>query len=224
MANVVNNGNILNAVANRMKGFEKAAGESYFIAATVALSRGGSKKNMETKVFGTEKPSSTFNNAFTYAGNFLASTFLASHRTAIADMGIDDASAYVIRVMKSHMAELKVSSFSAYAKVCKYARFEDLPPATVEEEPEDAAEEPAPAPETGNEGARPPVSDAAKEEAEAQEADKAKLLAKRAAEVAAEREAAVMDILPQLPDDALARIAAALNNLLIDRQQEANAA
>lgn len=137
----------LSAIATRVQTIDGAfTWKRYTALATLARLSGATKKIVEAKIFGTEKPSKDFNNAWSRAGNVYSVLFSGDKDkcASIRCMGIDDAEKAMVAAIDGHMAALEVNGKNAYDAVIEYACKADIPAAEVEPE---AAPEPAPAPE-----------------------------------------------------------------------------
>lgn len=138
----------LNAVAARIKSIDSGVQwKRYTALALLARLTGQKKSIVETLVFGKDKPSKDFNNAWTRGGKVFA-MFLATDRERSAAMrvhGIDDAEQAAIQIILDHMSALEVNGKNAYDQVIEYACKDDIPVAepVVDEPDADATNAPA---------------------------------------------------------------------------------
>ncbi|MEX0409332.1 hypothetical protein ABGN05_27190 [Aquibium sp. LZ166] len=106
---------------------------AYTAAQILAMTRGTKKTVLATKVFGQDKPSSTYRNCWSLAEKVFASTFADTHRKAVVELGLDEALAYVQKVLDQHMMGLKVTNQKDYTALAHFTSVEDMP--AVEPEP-----------------------------------------------------------------------------------------
>ncbi|MGQ7794522.1 hypothetical protein ACUN0C_19125 [Faunimonas sp. B44] len=189
------------ALVSRFVAAEKSAGITYTALAALAIVKGVKWSTLETSVFGSGKPSSTFRNAKATAMKFFkARLSLLDLKVEVLDMGIEEAVDATIAAIEEHMRDLKQTSFEAYRKVADCVSAANLPPEADDAAAEAEAEaEAAPA-----EAELPPISAAEVEPGLAFD----DLLA---------RVAAMTD------PDQLVKLAAAVNARLVDLQQAQNA-
>jgi hypothetical protein len=128
-------GYTLNGVAGRIRDLENKVGGAYYVALCwLAMNRSsgkGAKAALETKIFGKEKPASTFRNAWRIADKAFAEGFHAGHRRSVLEMGLDDAVKFAMECLDAHRVALGVSNMADYEAVCKFATKADIP-ASVE--------------------------------------------------------------------------------------------
>lgn len=133
----------LKAVAGRIQKIDSTINWKLYTAlATLARLSGHKKSVVETAVFGQDKPSKDFGNAWSRGGRVFG-TLLSGDKDKQAElrvMGIDEAETEMIRIIDAHMTALGVKGKNAYDAVIDYLSKEDIPAA-----PEPEAEEPAPA-------------------------------------------------------------------------------
>ncbi len=139
-------GYTLSGVAGRIRDLENKVGGAYYVALCwLAMNRAsgkGSKAALETKIFGKEKPTSTFRNAWRIADKAFAEGFHAGHRQTVATMVLDDAVKFAVEALDAHRTALGVTTMKEYEELCKYASKEAVP--APEPEAETVAEAPAP--------------------------------------------------------------------------------
>lgn len=146
----------LAAVAARVQKLDSTfTWKAYTALATLARVTGATKKVVEAKIFGTEKPSKDFNNAWSRAGH-VYSRFYGSPEAAatVRLMGIDDAEKSAIKAIDDHMTALGVGGKNAYDLVIEFGSKEEIEAAAkaaadsgVNDEP-GAAPASVPAPDT----------------------------------------------------------------------------
>ncbi|MGQ7794426.1 hypothetical protein ACUN0C_18630 [Faunimonas sp. B44] len=187
------------ALVERMVKAEKSAGITYCALGALAIVKGMKWSTLETSVFGSGKPSSTFRNAKATAMKFFkARLSLLPLKVDVLEMGIDAAVEAVIEAIEAHMKDLGQTSFEAYRKVADCVSADNLPP-----EADDAAAE-------------------AEAEAEAKPAEAEAEAEAKPAE--ADAFAAMLATVAAMTDpDQLVKLAAAVNARLVDLQQAANA-
>ena len=100
---------------------------AYTAAQILAMTRGTKKTVLATKVFGQDKPSSTYRNCWSLAEKVFASTFSDTHRKAVVELGLDEALAYVQKVMEAHMSALEVTNQKDYTALAHFAGVEEIP-------------------------------------------------------------------------------------------------
>ncbi|KAB2947895.1 MAG: hypothetical protein F9K19_25230 [Rhizobiaceae bacterium] len=131
-------GYTLNGVAGRIRDLENRVGGAYYVALCwLAMNRNsgkGSRKLLEGKIFGQDKPTSTFRNAWRIAEKSFAEGFHAECRKAVVDMGLDDAVAYAVGRLEEHRAAVGATNMATYEERCRYASEADVP-IVAEEEP-----------------------------------------------------------------------------------------
>lgn len=148
-------GYTLNGVAGRIRDLENKANGAYYVALCwLAMNRNsgkGSRKLLEGKIFGQDKPTSTFRNAWRIAEKSFAEGFHAECRKAVVDLGLDEAVAYAVGRLEEHRAAVGATNMATYEERCKYASEADVPVAAPEPEADaepdtgDATEPEAPA-------------------------------------------------------------------------------
>ncbi|WP_353645751.1 hypothetical protein [Mesorhizobium sp. WSM2239] len=130
----------MNGVAGRIRDLENKVGGAYYVALCwLAMNRSsgkGSKSALETKIFGKDKPTSTFRNAWRIADKAFAEGFHDAHRKTVAELGLDEAVTFAVQCLDAHRTALGVTTMKDYEELCKYASAEAVPAP----EPEEAAE------------------------------------------------------------------------------------
>jgi hypothetical protein len=124
-------GYTLNGVAGRIRDLETKVGGAYYVALCfLAMNRAsgkGSKAALETKIFGKDKPTSTFRNAWRIADKAFAEGFHQGHRVTAMEMGLDEAVTFAVKCLDAHRTALGVTSMKDYEAVCKFATHADIP-------------------------------------------------------------------------------------------------
>lgn len=133
----------LNGVAARIQemDFEASAWKRYVGLCTLAHIRGTEKKTLETKVFGTDKPSSNFKGAWTISKNLYSAGMSESIHRHIADLNLDDALKAAMDALANHMMALGVNGKNTYAAVAHYADKAALDAALAKAAADKAADE-----------------------------------------------------------------------------------
>lgn len=130
-------GYTLNGVAGRIRDLENKANGAYYVALCwLAMNRNsgkGSRKLLEGKIFGQDKPTSTFRNAWRIAEKSFAEGFNAESRKAVVDLGLDEAVAYAVGRLEEHRTAVGATNMATYEERCKYATEADVPVAEEEE-------------------------------------------------------------------------------------------
>lgn len=134
----------LNGVAARIAemDFETTAWKYYVGLCILAHVRGTTKKIVETRAFGTKKPSSNFNASWRIS----VKTFphmSRSHCEHIASLNLDDAVTASTKFVEAHMSMLGVNGKNAYAEVAHYADADALNAAKLAAAADKAEEEAA---------------------------------------------------------------------------------
>ena len=129
-------GYTLNGIAGRIRDLENKANGAYYVALCwLAMNRNsgkGSRKLLEGKIFGQDKPTSTFRNAWRIAEKSFAEGFNAECRKAVVDMGLDEAVAFAVGRLEEHRTAVGATNMATYEERCKYAGEADVP--VVDEE------------------------------------------------------------------------------------------
>lgn len=125
-------GYTLNGVAGRIRDLENKVGGAYYVALCwLAMHRAsgkGSKAALETKIFGKDKPTSTFRNAWRIADKAFAEGFHPGHRKTVAELPLDEAVKFAVEALDAHRLALGVTTMKDYEEVCKYASKDAIPP------------------------------------------------------------------------------------------------
>ncbi|RWB08796.1 MAG: hypothetical protein EOQ39_18715 [Mesorhizobium sp.] len=119
--------------------------KNYTALACLGQVKGTKKSTLETSVFGKDKPTKDFNNAWSRAKH-LFHQVTTDHKVLIAESGIDEAVTLMSTILANHMTALDVGGRTAYDLVCQYASKADIPatePEAPAEEPEAIAEVPS---------------------------------------------------------------------------------
>ncbi|MES0134494.1 hypothetical protein NKJ88_05960 [Mesorhizobium sp. M0016] len=128
------------ALAGRIQKIDSSVQwKNYTALACLGQVKGSKKSTLETQVFGKDKPTKDFNNAWSRAKH-LFHQVTVDHKATFAESGIDDAVALMSTILANHMTALDVNGRTAYDLVCQYASKADIPVAEVE--PEADATEP----------------------------------------------------------------------------------
>ncbi|ESY35749.1 hypothetical protein NKK48_01455 [Mesorhizobium sp. C386A] len=140
----------IGGLAGRIREVEQKIGGGWYVSVCwLAMCRDsgkGSKKRLEDKVFGVDKPkvTSTFRNAYRIAEKSFAEGFHAGCRKDVAEMPLDAAIDFAMARLEAHKKALNVTNMADYEDVCKYASVEVIPAAPeepkAEEEPKAQAE------------------------------------------------------------------------------------
>ena len=143
-------GYTLNGVAGRIRDLENKTNGGYYVALCwLAMNRNsgkGAKKILESKIFGQDKPTSTFRNAWRIAEKSFSEGFHTGCRQQVAELELEEAVKIAVERLEAHKSALKVSNMKDYEDVCKYASVETIPAAapeeTTEAETTDTADKP----------------------------------------------------------------------------------
>ncbi|MCV0350209.1 MAG: hypothetical protein K5863_09040 [Nitratireductor sp.] len=139
-----NKGYTLNGIAGRIRDLETKTNGSYYVALCwLAMARNsgkGARKLLEGKIFGQDKPTSTFRNAWRIAEKSFAEGFHAGHREKASDMLIDKAIEFAVNCLEAHKVALGVTNMKDYEEDCRYASAADKPQTAAEPEAEAEAE------------------------------------------------------------------------------------
>lgn len=137
-------GYTLNGIAGRIRDLENKTNGAYYVGLCwLAMARNsgkGSRKLLEGKVFGQDKPASTFRNAWRIADKAFAEGFHPGHRATVAEMGLDEAIEFAVKALEDHKTALGVSNMKDYEEICKYADKATVPEAVPEPAAEDRTE------------------------------------------------------------------------------------
>ncbi|CCV12954.1 hypothetical protein [Mesorhizobium sp. STM 4661] len=130
----------LTAVSARIRNLDNdVQWKLYTALAALAKLRGTKKSTLATMVFGKDKPSKAFNNAWSLSAKFFAAGLSDSTKKAITDQPIDEAVNATLAALAAHMTALGVNGKNAYDAVAEYTSKDAIP--TAEAEPEAAPEE-----------------------------------------------------------------------------------
>ncbi|MDV2968692.1 hypothetical protein RZ532_22140 [Nitratireductor aquimarinus] len=135
-----NKGYTLNGIVGRIRDLETKTNGSYYVALCwLAMARNsgkGARKLLEGKIFGQDKPTSTFRNAWRIADKSFAEGFHVGHREKAGDMLIDDAIEFAVNCLEAHKTALGVTNMKDYEENCRYASKADMPETAAEPEAE----------------------------------------------------------------------------------------
>lgn len=139
----------LTAVAARIRNLDNdVQWKLYTALAALAKLRGTKKSSLQTMIFGKDKPSKAFNNAWSLSAKFFAAGMSDSQKKAITELGIDEAVTATLAALGAHMTALGVNGKNAYDAVAEYASKEAIPEPEAEAEAPAEAEASAEAPST----------------------------------------------------------------------------
>lgn len=134
----------LTAVSARIRNLDNdVQWKLYTALAALAKLRGTKKSTLATMVFGKDKPSKAFNNAWSLSAKFFAAGMSDSQKKAITDKPIDEAVDATLAALGAHMTALGVNGKNAYDAVAEYASKDAIPepePETPETTVETASE------------------------------------------------------------------------------------
>ena len=141
-------GYTLNGIAGRIRDLENKTNGGYYVALCwLAMNRNsgkGARKMLEGKIFGQDKPTSTFRNAWRIAEKSFSEGFHLGCRQQVAELELEEAIKFAVARLEAHKEALQVTNMKDYEDVCKYASVETIPAAAEEEAPAPAPEEDQP--------------------------------------------------------------------------------
>jgi len=141
-------GYTLNGIAGRIRDLENKTNGGYYVALCwLAMNRNsgkGARKMLEGKIFGQDKPTSTFRNAWRIAEKSFSEGFHLGCREGVKEMDLEEAIKFAVARLEAHKEALQVTNMKDYEDVCKYASVETIPAAAEEEAPAPAPEEDQP--------------------------------------------------------------------------------